>query len=282
MTKERAAENERSSFFSSTADADTWRQGAARRAEVLGQATELMLDLAGVGAGCRVLDVAAGTGEQSLLAARRVGPTGSVLATDLSAQMLEVAVTSAREAGLENIQTRVMDAQVLDLAPGSFDAVISRLGLMFLSDLPGTLRNILGVLRPGGKFAAIVWDSADHNPLTVTAGALSRRYQLPWRTIPESQLFALGEQNALADALKLAGFQDVAALRAPANRRCASAAEAARELLVIHPLLSEARAYLPPEELARLGNDLEDSLREFEGPVEFVGPGAVVVGVGTR
>jgi ubiquinone/menaquinone biosynthesis C-methylase UbiE len=152
-----------------------------------------MLDLAGVGPGSRVLDVAAGTGEQSLLAARRVGTSGSVLATDLSAQMLGAAMKSARQAGLANIETRVVDAQELTVPPESFDAVISRLGLMFLPDLPRALLGIHGALRLGGKFAAIVWGPAEHNPIAVTAWAIARRYgQLPPGVLTETQLYALG------------------------------------------------------------------------------------------
>ncbi|HLF83900.1 MAG TPA: class I SAM-dependent methyltransferase, partial [Blastocatellia bacterium] len=61
-------------------------RGQARRAQLMGPATELMLDLADVRASSRVLDVAAGTGDQTLFAARRVGPNGYVLATDISAE----------------------------------------------------------------------------------------------------------------------------------------------------------------------------------------------------
>ena len=97
-----------------------------RRTQSHGPATELMLDLADLQPGGRVLDVAAGTGDQTVLAAQRVGPTGYVLATDLAATMLEIAAQAARDAGLTNVETRVMDAQQLDLAPDSFDAAISR------------------------------------------------------------------------------------------------------------------------------------------------------------
>ena len=76
-----------------------------------------MLDLAGVDIGHRVLDVAAGTGEQTLLAAQRVGPTGAVLATDIAAQMLALAEDAVARAGLENVETRVLDARDLNLEP---------------------------------------------------------------------------------------------------------------------------------------------------------------------
>src|SRR5918997_6482402 len=91
--------------------AETWRRGGAVRTAVLGPVTELMLDLAGVGPGARVLDVATGTGEQTLEAAHRVGPGGKVLAIDISASMVEATSEAAREAGLANVSTRVMDAQ---------------------------------------------------------------------------------------------------------------------------------------------------------------------------
>jgi ubiquinone/menaquinone biosynthesis C-methylase UbiE len=71
-----------------------------------------MLDGAGVRAGARVLDVAAGAGGQTLAAARRVGPAGHVLATDLSPAILEHAAAAARSAGLENVETERWTARV--------------------------------------------------------------------------------------------------------------------------------------------------------------------------
>jgi ubiquinone/menaquinone biosynthesis C-methylase UbiE len=83
--------------------ADGWRRGAATRAQSVALATEALLDMANLVIGGRVLDVAAGTGEQTLLAARRVGPTGSVLATDIAANMLKIAAEAALQAGLRNV-----------------------------------------------------------------------------------------------------------------------------------------------------------------------------------
>src|SRR5262249_45105236 len=116
-------------------------------------------DMANLVIGSRVLDVAAGTGEQTILAARRVGPTGSVLAIDIAGDMLKIAAEAAHQAGLSNVTTQVMDAQQLDVVVESFDAAISRLGLMFMPDLPGALARIRSALKPGGRFAAIVTSS---------------------------------------------------------------------------------------------------------------------------
>jgi ubiquinone/menaquinone biosynthesis C-methylase UbiE len=99
--------------------AEQWSRRQAGRDKIYGLATEMMFDLARTRAGDRVLDVAAGTGDQTLLAARRVGPNGYVFATDLSAAMLNVAAEAARKAGLTNIETRVMNAESLDLEADS-------------------------------------------------------------------------------------------------------------------------------------------------------------------
>ncbi len=114
----------------------------------LGPATELMLDLAGVGAGTRVIDIAAGSGGQSIAAGRR-GAT--VLATDISSNILEEAAQAARAAGISTIATRVVDGEDLDVEPGTFDAAISRLGLMYMPDKQGALAQARRALREGGQ-----------------------------------------------------------------------------------------------------------------------------------
>jgi ubiquinone/menaquinone biosynthesis C-methylase UbiE len=98
-----------------TGSADWWSAGQVRRQQTYGAATEMMLEVASVQPGSRVLDVAAGTGDQTLMAARRVGPTGNVLATDDSASMLKIAAEAARNEGLANVETRVMNAENLAL-----------------------------------------------------------------------------------------------------------------------------------------------------------------------
>jgi ubiquinone/menaquinone biosynthesis C-methylase UbiE len=115
-----------------------------------------MLDLAGIGSGHRVLDVAAGTGEQTLMAARRVGPHGFVLATDIADRMLAYLDEAARNEGLANVQTCVMDARLLTLESDSFDAAICRLALMLIPERDKALTGIQRALKSGRKFAAVV------------------------------------------------------------------------------------------------------------------------------
>lgn len=137
--------------------AEAWHRWGPTLERWLGPATELMLDQARIDPGARVLDLAAGAGGQTLSAARRVGPSGSVLATDISPAILEYAADAARAAGLANVEVREMDGEALDLADGSFDAVVSRVGLIYFPDQQRALREIHRVLRPGGwlQFADI-------------------------------------------------------------------------------------------------------------------------------
>jgi cyclopropane fatty-acyl-phospholipid synthase-like methyltransferase len=99
--------------------AEPWHRWAPTLEAWLGAATETMLDMAGVAQTARVLDVAAGAGGQTLAAARRVGPDGHVLAADISSNILAFAERSAREAGLRNVETRVLDGEQLEVQPGT-------------------------------------------------------------------------------------------------------------------------------------------------------------------
>src|SRR5688500_12828249 len=135
--------------------ADAWHRWGPTLETWLGPATEAMLDAAGVSIGGRVLDVAAGAGGQSLAAARRGGPAGQVVATDISPTILTYAAKAAAEAGLTNIETLEADGEALqeleELAAGSFDAVISRVGLIYFPDQQAALAGMRRALRDGGR-----------------------------------------------------------------------------------------------------------------------------------
>src|SRR5712692_2323040 len=143
--------------------AEAWNRWESFIDQWLGAAMEIMLDLADVHAGSRVLDVVAGAGGQTLAAAKRVGPSGSVLATDISSNILDFAASNARAAGLSNVETRVLDGEDLEVASESFDAVISRVGLIYFPDQQKALGGMRRALKPGGRVAAIVYTTAENN-----------------------------------------------------------------------------------------------------------------------
>ncbi|HEU5433145.1 MAG TPA: methyltransferase domain-containing protein, partial [Thermomicrobiales bacterium] len=164
----------------------------------LGPATELMLDLARIGPGDRVLDVAAGTGEPAMTAAKRVGPTGSVLATDIAPNVLAYAGRTAAAQGLTNLETRVMDGEHLELPDASFDAALSRVGLIYFPDRQRALSEIRRVLAPGGRLAAMVYSTAENNQFfSIPIDIIRRRAKLPAPAPDQPGPFSLGGAGAL-------------------------------------------------------------------------------------
>ena len=153
------------------AAAEAWHRWGPFLGEWLGPATEQMLDLARIQGRHRVLDIAAGAGEQSIAAARRVGPTGHVLATDIAPALLDYALTDARAAGLSNIETRELDGEAArHVARRSFDAVICTRRPDLLSRPAARVDGIRRALKPGGRFAAVVYSTPEKNALLLDSG----------------------------------------------------------------------------------------------------------------
>src|SRR5918993_351531 len=210
--------------------AEAWHRWGPFLGEWLGAATEQMLDLTHIKAGSRVLDIAAGAGEQSIAAARRVGPTGHVLATDIAPALLDYALADARAAGLSTIETRELDGEALaELPAASFDAAISRVGLIYFPDQQRALAGIRRALKPGGRFAAIVYSTPDKNQFfSLPVGIIRRRAKLPPPLPGQPGPFSLGGEGVLARTLEQAGFRDVRVERVDSPVRVASAAECVR------------------------------------------------------
>lgn len=259
-----------------------WQRAAAERDALLTEVTEQLLDLAGVGAGSRVLDVAAGAGGQTLQAARRAGPRGSVLATDSSAAMLDAAAHAARAAGLTNVETRVMDAQHLDLESESFDAVICRNGLMLFPDQPGALAEMCRVTRPGGRVAAYVFSSEERNPYFGLPQRIARRIGgLPQPSPGTPWQFSLSDQQRLGDLFRAAGLREVEVHHAHTVRRFASGADALRSMQeALHN--GELMARLTETQREQAWQETEFELRRFEGPNGCELPGESLIAVGTK
>ena len=254
-----------------------WRnRGRAGRAELQGPATELMLDLAEVRPGSRVLDVAAGTGDQTLMAAQRVGPAGYVLATDISASMLKLAAEAAREAGLTNVETRFMDAENIDLDADSFNAAICQLGLFLFSNPANALREMRRVVRPGGKVAALVFSTAEKNPYQGITLGVARRFGS--KLLP---LFSLGETDVLENTFKESGLLNVTVRPVSFRRHYSSTAEMIRRLKE-GALLRAPIEKLGEAERQKAWAEIERQMSRLEGPNGVEMPGEFLIGAGTK
>ena len=141
-----------------------WMQWSAFNDRADRHISERLVELAGVQPGSRVLDVAAGYGEPALTAARGAGPQGRVVATDISAEMLTYARERAGEAGLSNVEFVQADAAGLDFPPASFDAAVSRWGIIFEPDAEAAAGRIRGFLEPGARIAIASWGEPDQVP----------------------------------------------------------------------------------------------------------------------
>jgi len=265
------------------AAAEAWHRWAPTLRAWLGPATERMLELAGVASGARVLDVAAGAGDQTLQIASRVGPGGSVLATDISPTILTFAAGAAERAGLGNVTTRVMDGEQLELEDATFDVVVSRVGLIYFPDQQRALSEMRRVLVPGGRVAAIVYSTPAQNGFFSAPVAVVRRHAQLGAPVPgQPGPFSLGGPGVLEEAFAEAGFSEVTAERIQAPLRMDSAAACLRfeqeSFGALHQMLSS---------LDRAGRDaawqeVGRALREFEREGAFVGPCELVVAVGTK
>ena len=250
----------------------------------LGEATEQMLDRAGVRSGSKVLDVAAGAGGQSLTAARRAGPNGRVVATDISRAILTYTAKSAAEAGLTNVETVEADGENLDgLAAGTFDAVISRVGLIYFPDQQRALAGMRRALRDGGRISAIVYSTPDRNEFfSVPVSIIRNRAQLPPPQPGQPGPFSLGGPGVLESALVAAGFRDVTVEAVPAPVRLTSAAECVRFERESFGALHQMLSGLPADERPGVWEEIEAALTRFETPSGFVGPCELLVVGGTK
>ncbi|MFO1059456.1 MAG: class I SAM-dependent methyltransferase [Dongiaceae bacterium] len=249
----------------------------------LGPATDLMLDMAHVGAGAEVLDVAAGAGDQSLHAAARVGPKGRVLATDIAPNLLAYCAANAQAAGLANVETMVADGEDLPVPAGSFDAVISRVGLIYFPDQIKALKAMRSALRPGGWIGAIVYATADENRFfSIPVSIIRRRASLPPPQPGQPGPFSLGQSGAIEAAFERAGFRNVSAVKLVANLSMTSASECVRFERESFGALHQMLSGLDDRGKAEAWAEIEESLRSFEGPDGFAGPCTLIVAAGEK
>lgn len=261
-----------------------WSDWAPLLETWLGEATERMLDLAGVTTGSRVVDIAAGAGGQGITAARRVGPNGSVLATDLSPTILKHAAQAAQAAGVDNLSTLELDGEELHQLPvGSFDAAISRLGLIYFPNRHEALTGIQQSLRKGGRFAAVTYSTAATNGFfSLPVSIISKQAQLPPPAPGQPGPFSLADPEVLERDLTKAGFHDIKVEVIDAPVRLTSAAECTRFERESFGALHQMLSTMTFEDQNTVWDEIESALGQFETDDGFIGPCELVIVGATR
>lgn len=261
-----------------------WSDWAPLLESWLGPATERMLDLAGVETASRVLDVAAGAGGQSIAASRRAGPDGRVLATDLSPAILRHASKAAEALGLANVSTLELDGERLQQLPAaSFDAAISRVGLIYFPDRQQALTGIHRALRSGGRFAAVTYSTAARNGFfSLPVSIIRERAALPAPAPGQPGPFSLADPAVLERDLKEAGFHDVVIETVDAPLRLPSAAECVRFERESFGALHQMLGALSPAAQDGVWSEIGTALAQYDTDDGFVGPCELVIAGATR
>ncbi len=224
---------------------------------------EKMLDLARLEEISVVLDVATGSGEPGLSAAKRSW-RGAVIGLDISEEMLKTAKEKAAKAQLTNYETRLYDGDKFPFEGNHFDAVISRFGVMFFPDVLGGLSEMVRVLKPGGRLCVAVWGPPNE---TAEAGfeTLKRRLGLP-EDRPESRNpYKFSETGKIASLLREARLHNVETLEVQTKRVYSSFARFWEQTFDMNPDIAKASslAETKTSEDARL--EVEKALRPAEG-----------------
>ena len=249
--------------------AQAWEAHAEGIEQTNGTATSLLLELAAIAPGERVLELGAGTGHFAVHLAELVGRDGSLVASDVAPAMVEL--IRQKVAGLPNVAAEVIDAAEIPGPAETYDVVVSRMGLMFVPEPLQAMQEVRRVLRPGGRLATAVWAAPARNPWMTAVGmaaVMNGALSGPPPTLPGGP-FSLGDPEQLEKLARDAGFADVRVETAEFTRHYASAAEQFDMVRVLAPPIAAALAAASPELVAAV----RQSAEEFVAPYRADGGG---------
>jgi ubiquinone/menaquinone biosynthesis C-methylase UbiE len=250
----------------------------------LSKTTEAMLDMAGITSGSRVIDIAAGAGDQSLAAAARVGDQGHVLATDISGAILDFAAARAAAAGLRQIETQVADGENLPVKDREFDAAICRLGLMLFPDPLKGLREMHRALRPGGGACTVVFSRPERNPCigVLMSTALKHAGLPPRDPFQPGSLLSLGKPGLIDELFRQAGFSGAATTVISAPFRMPSARHYLDFIRSSASPVLQILGSLPADRQQAAWDEMQARLSPFATPDGWEGPNELLITAAKR
>jgi ubiquinone/menaquinone biosynthesis C-methylase UbiE len=207
-----------------------------------------------------------------------------VLATDISPAILRYAERAAQAGGLHNVETRELDGELHETLPEeTFDAAISRVGLIYFPDQQRALRGLHRCLKKGGRIAAVVYSTPARNEFfSIPVGIIRRRAQLPPPFPGQPGPFSLGTEGTLAQLLESGGFRSITVDAVDCPVLLPTAAECVRFERESFGALHQMMAGLSDAERAETWEEIESALRKFEGSDGFRGPCEMLVGAAVK
>ena len=258
-----------------------WRSEAARYDEINRAFGEALIDAAHLSPGERVLDVGCGAGAIALEAARRVRPGGSVLAVDISPDLVAIARDRAASAGAVEMKLIEADAAAYPYDEESFDVLVSRNGLMFFDDPDAALANLARALRSGGRIVFTAPQALDRNPWIMVAGAAAAPHVgIPAGVAPgQPGPLGLADRSRIADVLERAGFTAVEIEELTGSMCIGTTVDDAVAFIRSMPMVGDLLAGAPAAEQAAAIEAVEQALAAHATPdgVVIHGNGAWLV-----
>jgi ubiquinone/menaquinone biosynthesis C-methylase UbiE len=221
-----------------------------------------MLDLAALAPGQAVLEAASGPGMLAREAARRIGANGSVVGADIAEAALEEGRKRAAAEGLANIRFQLEDAEAMSFTDVSFDRILCSMGFMHFPSADVAAREMLRVLKPGGRLVASVWGSEERVPFLACALHCLQRNLPPPKTERPS-IFRFGTVDALRALIAGAGFGDVRIETTQAAATPRDAGAYWNTFLDLAGVTTIALAKLPQEMQEKLARDVATDLEPY-------------------
>jgi SAM-dependent methyltransferase len=261
-----------------------WEKHRAVIREMFAPVSQALIEAATITRGSAVLDVATGPGEPALAIAEFVGNEGKVLGIDPVPEMVEAARREADRRALHNAKFAVAQADALPADAGSFDAVVSRFGIMFFPAPVAAIREMLRVLKPKGRIALAVWYFADTNPFHYTLSRVVERYVDSPPPAPDApDAFRYAEPGKLRAILSEAG---AVAASERVFQFPIRASVSLEEFWTLRTEMSERLrsklAKIPKDQMTGVKREMIDGLREYSGETSISMPAEVLMVTGAK
>ncbi len=258
-----------------------WARQADRLQEAAQPISDWMIAHAQPVPGDRVLELAAGPGDTGFMAARKVKPDGTLICSDASAGMLDLARERAQEQGIANVEFKQLQLEWIDLPTASVDVVLCRWAVMLIIDPAAALRECRRVLKPGGRLALAVWDVPAANPwAAIIQQALVELKHVEPPPADGPGMFALSTPGKLTELLQDAGFLEIEVEVVPIVRHYVDALDWLGETLDLSRQLASVWPNLSKDQRAQLRQTIADGAHEYtdhNGAIALPGSSLVAV-----